>query len=182
MFGNGWKSWNAADWEYNGSLKGPQGEAGISVSSITALGYRAGTGANIGYTETMLKAHMSDNTDKEFSVFAKNGEANNLYEHFCWIQNTSGQDLNMYLHIICDKETINMRDIANYFISANMSSMPASGFVENEDGQPCNIICFEYHSENDNGAISYINGAFVEAIVGNIETLFNIVNDGSHKL
>lgn len=182
LFDSVWKPWNAADWEYEGSFKGDPGEAGVSVSSITALGYRPGTGANIGYTETMLKAHMSDNTDIEFSAFAKNGEANNLYEHFCWIKNTSGQDFNMYLHIICDKETINMRDIANYFISANMSSMSASGFAENEDGQPCNIVSFEYHNENDNGAISYIDGAFVQAIIGNIETLFSIIEDGSRKL
>lgn len=73
--GSGWKRWNAADWEYKGSFKGDPGEAGVSVSTITTLGYRAGTGANIGYTETMLKAHMSDNTDIEVSAFAKDGQA-----------------------------------------------------------------------------------------------------------
>lgn len=50
-----------------------RGADGVGIESITTLGYRAGTGANIGYTETMLKAHMSDNTDIDLSVFAKDG-------------------------------------------------------------------------------------------------------------
>lgn len=73
LFSTTWKPWNDADWEYEGSFKGDPGEAGVGIESITTLGYRAGTGANIGYTETMLKAHMSDNTDIEFSAFAKDG-------------------------------------------------------------------------------------------------------------
>ena len=61
---------------YTLNLRGEQGIAGtdgVGIESITTLGYRAGSGANIGYTETMLKAHMSDNTDIEFSAFAKDG-------------------------------------------------------------------------------------------------------------
>lgn len=65
---------------YVGGKINLNGEDGASVNLITALGYRAGTGSNVGYTETMLKAHMTDNTDKEFSVFAKDGEAGILKE------------------------------------------------------------------------------------------------------
>lgn len=63
---------------YTLRLRGKDGIAGtdgVGIESITTLGYRAGSGANIGYTETMLKAHMTDNTDKEFSTFAKDGQA-----------------------------------------------------------------------------------------------------------
>lgn len=73
---SGWKPWNAADWEYEGNLRGDQGQPGndgVGIESITTLGYRAGTGANVGYTETMLKAHMTNNIDKNLSVFAKDG-------------------------------------------------------------------------------------------------------------
>lgn len=75
---SGWKPWNAADWEYEGNLRGDQGQPGndgVGIESITTLGYRPGTGANVGYTETMLKAHMTNNIDKNLSVFAKDGQA-----------------------------------------------------------------------------------------------------------
>lgn len=53
---------------------GTNGTDGVGIESITTIGYREGTGANVGYTETMLKAHMTDNTDKDLSVFAKAGD------------------------------------------------------------------------------------------------------------